>query len=246
MIEKISSETLQEKAYRAIRDSIVRNALLPNEAISIDALAKILGISATPVREALARLSADGLVQLNAHRPPRVSDISEDDVREVYEVRRLLEPYVVRIVVDFVSRDPDLRWALGKLRREAERARELATQPIRDPTAVRDAVVKTDLDLQDLMERALGETLLGKSLSFVGSHALRIRGFAETVAGEEDPSISQAITEDHCRILDALWSGSPDEASTAVLSHLDSAEKRTLDAAKKWHVNSREERSESR
>ena len=237
MIEKISSETLQEKAYKAIKESILRNALLPNEVLSIESLAKSLGISPTPVREALGRLHADGLIEYESHRQPRVANISAEEIRQVYQVRRLLEPYVASVVAEGVPGDPSLRATLLELRREAEAAHEMATKPVRDLAVLRDAVVKTDLDLQAVMERALGDTLLGKMAEFMGNHSLRIRSFVEAVAvGGEGPSVSRAITGDHCRILDGLCNGDPQETAAAQLAHLDNAEKRTLASLAGWEA----------
>ncbi len=235
-LERLSSETLQEKAYKAIKDSILRNVLLPNEVLSIDTLAKNLGISPTPVREALVKLSADGLIEYESHHQPRVADISDQEVQQVYQVRRLLEPYVGSVVASRVPEDAALRATLLEVRREAEAAHRKASEPVRDLSPLREAVIKTDLDLQNVMERALGDTLLAKSARFVGNHSLRIRSFVEAVTGADSPSVSRAITEDHCRILDGLCSGNPQETYAALAAHLDNAERRTLDALAAWQA----------
>jgi DNA-binding GntR family transcriptional regulator len=235
MMEKISSETLQEKAYKAIKESILRNALLPNEVLSIDSLAKSLGVSPTPVREALGRLSADGLIEYESHRQPRVANISAEEIRQVYQVRRLLEPYVASVVAEGVSRDPSLRATLLDLRREAEAAHEMAKESARDLAALREATTKTDLDLQDVMERALAGTLLGKMMEFMGNHSLRIRTFLEAVVeGGEGPSVFHAITGEHCRILDGLCDGDPQGAAAAQVVHLANAEKGSLASLAGW------------
>jgi len=114
-VQKLENATLRERAYNAIKDSILRNELLPGEVLSIDSLAKALGISQTPVREALTKLSADGLLEYERNKGFRVASITEDDVHETYEVRRLLEPYVARLVVNKVPTDPKLRRKLHEL-----------------------------------------------------------------------------------------------------------------------------------
>ncbi len=63
MLPKINkTKTKSEQAYEVIKESIIKNELLPGEEISIDSLASSLGISHTPVREAVARLGNDGLI----------------------------------------------------------------------------------------------------------------------------------------------------------------------------------------
>jgi len=73
------------------------------------------GGSANCVREALTKLSADGLLEYERNKGFRVASITEDDVHETYEVRRLLEPYVARLVVNKVPTDPKLRRKLHEL-----------------------------------------------------------------------------------------------------------------------------------
>lgn len=203
--------------------------------LSIDSLAKSFGISPTPVREALGRLSADGLIEYEGHRQPRVANISAIEVRQVYQVRRLLEPYISSVIAERVPTDSSLKSVLIELRAAAQLAHEMANEPVRDLDALRDAVIQTDLSLQNVMELALGDSLLGKITVFIGNHSLRIRSFVEAVAqGGEGPSVSRAITGDHCRILDALCAGDAAETASAQADHLNNAEKRTLDSLAAW------------
>lgn len=120
MVREIIAETLSEKAYSAVKDSILKNELLPNQILSIDSLARSLAISRTLVREAVARLSADGLIDYEAHKRSRVPRITEADVRQVYEAQRLLEPYVASMVAANISADAWLRKCLTELRSLAE------------------------------------------------------------------------------------------------------------------------------
>ena len=93
MLQKINrTQTKGEQAYQVIKASIIKNELLPGREVSIDSLANSLGISHTPVREAVARLGNDGLINYEAHKKLKVSQISADHVSQIYEVRKLLEP----------------------------------------------------------------------------------------------------------------------------------------------------------
>ncbi len=84
---------MKGEAHSAIRDSILRNYLLPNFLNSVEELAQDLGIGPTPTREeALKQLQADGLVCSKAHNGIRVAEqLAETDVRDAYEVRCALE-----------------------------------------------------------------------------------------------------------------------------------------------------------
>jgi DNA-binding GntR family transcriptional regulator len=84
--------TLAEKAYVSMHDAIVRGDLQPGERLPIEELAEVFEMSPMPIREALRRLDAVGLVENVPHRGARVTELSLDDLREVYEARLALEP----------------------------------------------------------------------------------------------------------------------------------------------------------
>jgi len=125
MLEQVTTETLQEKVYTAIKDSIMRNDLLPGQPLSIDELARDLGVSPTPVREALTRLSADGLVERVRNKTAVVAEITAEDVRQVYEVRKLLEPYAASLAAKKLSTAPNLEESLHEIKEEAEEIQEI-------------------------------------------------------------------------------------------------------------------------
>jgi DNA-binding GntR family transcriptional regulator len=88
--------TLAEKAFRALHEGILTGRLRPGERLPIEELADILDMSAMPIREAVRRLDAAGLVENIPHRGARVTELSVGDLREVYEARLALEPLTVR------------------------------------------------------------------------------------------------------------------------------------------------------
>ena len=88
--------TLAEKAFVALHDAIVRGELQPGERLPIEELADVLDMSPMPIREALRRLDAVGLVENVPHRGARVTELSLEDLRDVYEARLALEPLAVQ------------------------------------------------------------------------------------------------------------------------------------------------------
>lgn len=81
-----------EWAVGRLRQAILSGEVSPGERLSSSELAGRWSVSATPLREALQRLAADGLVEYVSQRGARVSEASLKDVREVYELRLMLEP----------------------------------------------------------------------------------------------------------------------------------------------------------
>ena len=90
-----SHRTLADRAFTALHDAIVAGHLAPGERLPIEELGAELGMSAMPIREALRRLDAAGLVENIPHRGARVTELSIEDLAEVYEVRLALEPLAV-------------------------------------------------------------------------------------------------------------------------------------------------------
>src|SRR5579871_470370 len=88
--------TLADRAFSALHDAIVAGHLAPGERLPIEELGEALGMSAMPIREALRRLDAVGLVENIPHRGARVTQLSLEDLAEVYEARLALEALAVR------------------------------------------------------------------------------------------------------------------------------------------------------
>jgi DNA-binding GntR family transcriptional regulator len=88
--------TLAERAFATLHEAIVTGVLAPGERLPIEELAEILEMSPMPIREALRLLDSVGLVENIPHRGARVTELSIDDLREVYEGRLALEPLAVR------------------------------------------------------------------------------------------------------------------------------------------------------
>lgn len=179
--ERVAVQTLQEKVYESLRDLIMRNALLPGQRLSIDGLAMELGVSPTPVRDALTRLCADELVKRPRNKMALVAEITPEHVQEVYEARKLVEPYAVRLAAKGLSSNPELEHALRKVKQEAE-------QILKDPFDTsqipidQERYLEIDLRLAEIISEALGKTLLRKLFLLIGNHSLRIRSFAQAAS----------------------------------------------------------------
>lgn len=84
--------TLTEWADQRLRESILRGDFGPGDTLVISTLAEQLGLSATPLREALRKLASEGLVVLQSHGSARVAAVDLHEANEIYELRLLLEP----------------------------------------------------------------------------------------------------------------------------------------------------------
>ena len=87
--------TLAEKAFMLLRQAILTGVLKPGARLPIEELGEMLGMSPMPVREAVRRLDAMGLVENIPHKGARITELSVEDLRDVYEARLVLEPLAV-------------------------------------------------------------------------------------------------------------------------------------------------------
>lgn len=92
------------KAYEWIRDAIESRELEMGAPLPENQLAKEIGVSRTPIREALRSLEQDGYVKIIPQKGAFVSEISLEDLKEIYDIRKLLEPFAA---LSAVNRIPD-------------------------------------------------------------------------------------------------------------------------------------------
>ena len=90
--QSTSYATKGDFVYAVVRERILRNVYLPGITLNQAELARALGTSTTPLREALRRLKTEGLVELDAHRDAKVTELSAEEARDLYELRRVLDP----------------------------------------------------------------------------------------------------------------------------------------------------------
>ena len=88
--------TLTEWADQRLRAAILQGQFGPGDPLVISSLAEQLGLSATPLREALRNLAADGLVVLQSHGSARVAEVDLHEANEIYELRLTLEPMALQ------------------------------------------------------------------------------------------------------------------------------------------------------
>lgn len=88
-----------EQAAQSLRDEILSGAIPSGTRLGEAELAGRLSVSRTPIREALTRLAAEGLVEMQPNRGARVASWSSEQLREIFELRLRLEPYAVRQAV---------------------------------------------------------------------------------------------------------------------------------------------------
>jgi len=194
-----------EVAYMRIKDALQHAGLEPGEPLSEPQLSKMLGISRTPVREALQQLAQEGLVQVIPGRAVTVASRSVQDVLDVIHMRSLLEPELARLAAESAS--DQHRKAFANCMNEMEAALAADDYP---------AWSKADVVFHDTMSQACPNPLLGETVVMLRN---RVHHLAKTDS-RHNPARLAACTAEHRRIVDALLNRDGKEAEEAMRDHL--------------------------
>ncbi|MDT0181692.1 GntR family transcriptional regulator [Microbacterium sp. ARD31] len=195
-----------DRAYATLLDEIQRGALPPGAVLGEVEQAARLGVSRTPLREALGRLAADGLVVQQSPRVTAVSDVDADDIRELFEVRRALEEAAVRLAAE-----------RGDARVFAALAADLTDDLVADGEQ-RDAYYALIARFDAAIDAAVANDYLVGALRTVRTHLVRVRRLAR-----DNPARLAASVAEHRLIASAIAAGAPDLAAHATHVHLHHA-----------------------
>jgi DNA-binding GntR family transcriptional regulator len=210
--EKIVPAQLERRVYERLRDGIVSGTLEPGVQLVEARIAEELGVSKTPVREALIRLQRDGLVSIEPYRGARVVKPSPEDVREILELRSVLECQIAR---DLALRRPD------SVIRALEASIEASKRALRSRDRRR--FVDSLTAFSDIQAEACGNSRMAKLLVDLRSVLLLIGTTSLRAAGREERSIAE-----HETILDAIKAGEPELAARATEAHIGSIQRDSL------------------
>lgn len=206
-------ESLKDLAYQRIRDRLVSGHLRSDAVYSAIQFAEDLGVSRTPVREALLQLASEGFLDVIDGLGFRVRDYSEKEIRDLFETRRLIEAYAVERAAEGLSA-VELAGLDRNQKTLAERGRR------RDPVSF----LETDREFHMSLVRRNGNDLLVSIMDRIRNH-IAIFGLR---ALSREGRIEQVVAE-HGRILKALHRRDRAEAVRAMRDHLAATEKHVLE-----------------
>ncbi|MGP9649694.1 GntR family transcriptional regulator [Glutamicibacter sp. AOP38-B1-38] len=197
-------ESLTEQVTTKIRAAIVSGEMTPDNHYSAIAISEKLGVSRTPVREALQLLEKEGIVTVAKNRGVRVNQISLDDIVEVFQVRLIVEPpAAARAVLNASEED------LGTLR---ELHREmLEVGQTGDGRATLEADKKFHLYLLSLASNAKLDGIVGELRNLVLAHGQVTIPQART---------SQDLASDRDELMKSILERDPSGAATAMRNHV--------------------------
>ncbi len=176
--------------HRQLKAEIESGELRPGAPLTELAVVERTGASRTPVREALRRLAAEGLVELVPRQGARVSRVSLQTVRDLFDFRSLLEPAAVRQATEAATADPELRREFSRLRAEFARIQR------RSPSRARDTAFYELADRFDwLVIRATRNEHLRRTIAELRPHTARLRNLSHADPQRVDVSVAEHLTE---------------------------------------------------
>jgi DNA-binding GntR family transcriptional regulator len=198
----------REMAYEFLKSSVLSGHFNPGERLTEEYLAKKLGVSRTPVREALHKLESEGLIKPLETRGFIVSRDSKDEVEELFELRAILEGYALRIISERISEE-DLK-QLGRLIAGAEDA--LRRKRMED-------VFKWNTKFHDTLHGiVVDKNRLHRLLVNIRKYVLRYR--RDTL---QYPDGGKRAVDGHRKILLALRLKDPDLCERMMREHIQEA-----------------------
>lgn len=213
---RIRKVPLREQAAEQIKELILTNKLRPGQSLAIGHLADYLGVSHTPVREALAMLEREGLVRTPPYGKPRVTRIEAEDARQVWDMRMLLERAAMETAV---SELPDE--TLNDIEKSLQRARSDA-----DDGDYR-AHYESDVAFHRAILACMDNDLFHDLAAQVEDRSIRIRTLVESIADRGDVL---GIVDEHIDLVEAIRTRDAEVAVESLIEHLGAGKKRTLKA----------------
>lgn len=209
----ISGLTIEENAYLPLRDvvfqtlrqAILKGELQPGERLMEIKLADTLGVSRTPIREAIRKLELEGLVVMIPRKGAAVANITEKDTKNVLEVRRTLEMFAVEVACDRITEEQ-----MAQLK-EAAKAFEASKGSM---DLIR--IAETDIHFHEIIYEATHNERLVQILSNLRENMYRYR-----IEYLKDPNYYDSLVGEHQEILDAIEAGDKEKARVCMKDHIE-------------------------
>lgn len=203
---------LRDVVFNTLRQAILRGELQPGERLMEIQLAKRLGVSRTPVREAIRKLELEGLVLMVPRKGAEVAEITRQDLEDVLEVRAALEELAVKNACDLITDEQlqELKKAAGEFKRTLEGADLIAC-------------AEADMKFHEIIYGATNNRRLIQMLNNLREQMYRYR-----MECLKDKRTHKILLEEHDAIRRALKKHDKAKAGNAIRNHIDNQRRSIL------------------
>lgn len=204
---------LREIVFESMRDAILSGVLQPGERLMEIQLAEEMGVSRTPVREAIRKLELENFVVMIPRKGAYVAGVSSKDVADVFEIRSALEGLAAGLAAERITED------------ELEQMERVLFCRSNEGDIDLEEVVKSDTDFHALVYSASRNERLIQILANLREQIQRFRATSLAVPGR-----NKLALEEHRAIVEALRNHDSEEAQTLAIAHIVTAENVMFDA----------------
>ena len=194
---------LRDVVFKTLREAILKGNLAPGERLMEIQLANQLGVSRTPIREAIRKLELEGLVIMIPRRGAEVARITEKDLRDVLEVRASLEELAIGLACERITDEE-----IGELRRALENFREVLREG--DVTKI----AESDVDFHDIFSATKNARLI----QIVNN--LREQMYRYRLEYLKDYTTHDRLYKEHQQITDAVSDRDKERARKLIVEHI--------------------------
>jgi DNA-binding GntR family transcriptional regulator len=184
-------KTLSQSIYNYLKDAVVTNKLKANQRIIEKDIAKMFGVSTTPVREALLRLAAEGYFFIDSHRKTVVAKISYEELKDIFQVMAELDTIAIKYVVDHIQAE-DLQ-ELKELTKQMEEAGRSKNS---------EKYLEINTAVHNKIWDILPNKVLQRTIEFVYSQLMRYT--YSRITAFQEPAVLERSIKEHKKILRAL------------------------------------------
>ena len=208
---------LRDVVFKTLRRGILTGELKPGERLMEIHLANRLGVSRTPIREAIRKLELEGLVTMIPRRGAEVANITEKNLKDVLEVRQALESLAIELACERIT--PENKEALREKLNQVEEAAR---------TGDSSAIASADVAFHDAIVEASGNVRLTQLVSNLGEQMYRYR-FEYIKDERKHPQ----IMSEHRIMYESILEGDKVKAARIVMTHIDNQEEAIMRKIKK-------------
>ncbi|MBM3134131.1 MAG: GntR family transcriptional regulator [Chloroflexi bacterium] len=211
-----NARVLADWVTTSLREAILNGYFAPGEKLDQDQIAEELKISRTPVREAISRLESEGFIEVRPHRGAFMAMVSQQDIREVYEIRRLIEAEAVRQATPLIPES-----VLDEL------DRSLTETQVQFDSGDTTKHFASDIYYHKTILDFTPNRLLKEVLDGLTNRISMVRSFAQSRPG---PHLVESLQE-HRAILQAMRQRDPEQAAGLMRLHLEKSALRVQELA---------------
>lgn len=219
-LDEVKQPTLTERAYDKLLDAIVSGAFRPEQKLTVAKLAERLGLSPTPVKEAMNRLVGEGFIQFVPRRGFFVTPVSIEHLEELYDARIMCELYALR----HLPPEPDPHF-IAELRRLAQQCDE-SFKAGQSPQAFLEMDQLFHLHIVELA----GNSVIRDWFQKLAAHRweMYFRLYHAGKYGSRHQS-----TDEHNLIIDAIAAGDIEQASARLIEHIQNSKQHLIELMRK-------------